>query len=376
MEENKTNTEALASAGFDVETVLNSLQNEAGSVTSSDDTIDASFSRAIAGQKEAALANQQSVESQFGRESVYLLDNLTQQRSSILEAGRGGATGSYGLQIVDREIEKSLRDLEQRKSELVLQGNAAAANEISKLEVQQLQFRQQAQQQTFSNLLQLGGIGLQYRSQTLAEQAQGFQERSAMAGIALEYGLTIQPGETIDSLITRASGLATEDRKLQLDKTRAEIANLRAQASFTQAQAQRAIEDNRTDDTTITAMALAADRNQQLLLAITNPHQRALVENKLSEIRQNSVVQNAADLMATGMSYEDAYTQIINDPFTNDIAAASAALKKAYEIKKDIERASLAGHTSKVLELNKGVLNSIGNYVFGNKWTGSKWEFK
>lgn len=187
------NTDALSTgvdSSLDKETVYQQLQAQAGSISSqgSIDEAVAGYTSAIQSQKDAAKANEDRLMSQGERESGYLFDKLQNQRTSMLERGGGTAFGSASLMIIDKEIDKSLKDLDMRKNELILQGNALAAQEISKLQVQQLTFKAQAQQQHFTNLLGLGQYGESVK-QRLSQERQVAQR---MTMDQLSYNLQVQ----------------------------------------------------------------------------------------------------------------------------------------------------------------------------------------
>jgi hypothetical protein len=162
-----------------------------GAVSSATGTISDAVAEAIEGQREAASANVQRLESQFGRESDYLLKNLMNQRTSLLEGTRGGAVSGAALNMVDKEIEKSMRDLEQRKEEMILAGNAAAATAISDLQMKQLEMKVNVQQQKFTNALGLGQFGMQV--QELINSQRANLQRQTME--QLQYNLNVQAQE-------------------------------------------------------------------------------------------------------------------------------------------------------------------------------------
>lgn len=201
---------AVSSIGLDPKTVSDMLQADIGSISSSNATIDSGISSAIQSQRDAASANQQYVESQFARESGYLGERLTNQRTSLLEAGRGGAQGAYALQLVDKEIEKSMRDLDMRKNELILQGNSAAASKISDLQVKQMEMKVDAQQRHFTNLLGLGG----YQESVNQRLGQERQQARQMTMEQLNYNLSVQ-GQA-DTRSYNASQLANDAVRLNI----------------------------------------------------------------------------------------------------------------------------------------------------------------
>jgi len=179
---------AVSSVGLDPKTVSDMLQADIGSISSSNETIDSGINAAIASQRESAKANEDRLMSAGERESGYLLNKLQNERTSMLEAGRGGAVGSYALLQVDKEIDKSLKDLDMRKNELILQGNAAAAAKISDLQVQQLTLKADAQQRHFTNLLGLGG----YQENVNQRLSQEKQQARQMTMDQLRYNIDLR----------------------------------------------------------------------------------------------------------------------------------------------------------------------------------------
>ena len=157
------------------------LLSDTGIVSSGQTEIDESIQQSIASREAAQTASAGAVTSQFDREIAFQKEQFEQQRTAFREAGRGFATNQAALRQLDEGTEKSLRDLEQRKQELILQGDAAAASDISKLEFDAIQFRQQAQQQEFNNLVSSANLALNFRQEDRLAKAQ----RTAIANEAL-----------------------------------------------------------------------------------------------------------------------------------------------------------------------------------------------
>jgi len=132
------------------------LLKTSGLVSSGASGIQQQIADAISSREKGLGASTKRIESQFNREIGFQSEQFAQKKTSIRESQRGFATNVAALQQLDQRTEKSLRDLEQRKQELILAGESAAAGQISNLQVQSLQFQQKAQQQAFSNLLGIG----------------------------------------------------------------------------------------------------------------------------------------------------------------------------------------------------------------------------
>lgn len=216
-----------------------SLLSQSGIISSSNTAMEDKINEAISGIQSGAKSNAAAITSQYDRNKGYTAEAGAQKQTSFQEAQRGYATNTAALKQISDDTTKQLNDLEQRKQELILQGNATAAGQVSEIQLQAIQFRQQAQQQVFTNLLGMANFGLQ-KQQQQAQQDQfnrtmQFNESSAMSQIALQYGLNTQPGETLTSLYSRATkdmganspaALALKQAKSTIDANNAQIAKI------------------------------------------------------------------------------------------------------------------------------------------------------
>lgn len=139
------------------DTFLKTLQNKilgsADIISSEDTNIEKAFEDIRGGITTAQEKETERITSQFGREIEFQRGEFAQTRTSAIESQRGFATNTAALQALDVRTEKSLRDLEQRKQELILSGEIAASKEISQLMFDELKFKQDSQQKAFSNIL-------------------------------------------------------------------------------------------------------------------------------------------------------------------------------------------------------------------------------
>lgn len=227
-----TTTPAPTSNATDfVKAIQDKLLGQSGMISSTNSELSTRVSDAISGVQTAADKANQATTSSYNRQ---INDAAQVGQDSMINGRAGGAGGVLNISAL-RELtsttDKNLKDLEQRKQELILQNDSAAASKIADLQFKALDFQQQANQQVFTNLLGMGNFGLQQKQGELAQQAQSFQETSAMSEVALKYGLQIQPGDTLSSITTKAMPFASEEQKLQLAKTRADINNANAQAA-------------------------------------------------------------------------------------------------------------------------------------------------
>lgn len=240
-----------------MQTLQSTLLNQSNIISSQDTNIEKSIQSAITGIQTSADKSKQALESSANREISFQKEQFGQQRTAALEAGRGGAVGTVALADLDTRTEKSLRDMEQRKQELILQGDAAAAGKISDLQLKSLEFQQQARQQVFSNLLSLGNFAISKQQENRLSSQQNFAEKQAINSVALKYGLSVSAGETLDSITTKAMPFASEEQKLSLAKTRADIARANAEA-------QKALKGDKVKMDQLTAMTLAQSINDKI----------------------------------------------------------------------------------------------------------------
>lgn len=224
--------------------LMQQLTQQSGIISSSEKDVNDLLVGAQNNLKQGAASNAQAVTTQYDRLEGYQRDANQQTLTSTLESQRGFATNTALLTQINEQGQKSLNDLEQRKQELILSGNADASSKISALQVQQAQFMLQNRQQVFTNLISLAGVnqgqqslGLQ-RAQ-LAQSAAQFDKTMTqkLGDTALRYGIQMQAGDTVESVINRAYPNASAEEKFNLDDMRAGLALKNAQIALARAQA-------------------------------------------------------------------------------------------------------------------------------------------
>ena len=153
------------------DTLLKAMQDKALGSSDMVSSAKTGFEEAIASAQKAGAASTARIESQFDREIGFQKEQFGQQRTGALESRRGFATNTAALRALDERTEKSLRDLEQRKQELILAGESETAGRIGELQIKSIEFRQQAEQQMFSNVLNMGNLAVNIQQeQRLSEQ--------------------------------------------------------------------------------------------------------------------------------------------------------------------------------------------------------------
>lgn len=178
-----------------------------GGIVSSQDTGAEQFASAVAGTKKAGAAGAERIESAFGREKEFQAGQFGQQRETFREAGRGFARNNAALQQLDERTEKSLRDLEQRKQELLLAGEESTARQVSQLLVKELEFKQQAQQQHFTNLLNLGGFGIKVMEEQRKAEAAATLPVASIQTFVDENGDVVAKNKVTGETLWTATGI-------------------------------------------------------------------------------------------------------------------------------------------------------------------------
>lgn len=86
-------------------------------------------------------------------------------------AGSGGIMNLAALRELTNTTDKNLNDLESRRQEALLNNDAATAKSISDMQTKALEFQQKANQDVFSNLLNLGQYAIQRETEARATAA-------------------------------------------------------------------------------------------------------------------------------------------------------------------------------------------------------------
>lgn len=222
--------------------LVQKLLGQSDIISSQSTGIESKINDIIGGVSTGEKANEQALGLQYGQKEAVAQTAGDQKFTAAQEGQRGFAINTAALKQVNDQTKQNISDLENQKQQLILQGQSAAAGQISQLQLQALTFQQQAQQQVFSNLLGITNVSNQEDQQnTAAAQFQktfNFQQQQAVGTLATQYGLTPQPGESLDSLYARAVKDMGANSPAALD-----IAEKRSQILSNNAQAQKALSD-------------------------------------------------------------------------------------------------------------------------------------
>jgi hypothetical protein len=283
------------------------LLNQSDVVSSSSSGIDTAIGNAISSVSKGQQASAQRITNDFNRELDFQASEGKAAVDTHLEGRVGYGTQMVALRRLVETTDKNYKDLEMRKQDLLLQGESEAAGKIAELQLQGLQFKQRAEQDTFANLLSISNYGLSARAANLNDKqfglqekefglakkrfglelrSQDFAERSAMGEIALEFGLQVGENDTLDTILNKAqaTGIVDERRALELESLRADIANSKAQAAKA---LQGEPDEEPFDEITTEILAKAALNGDTFFIeALKTNQQKQAVYGKINEMKQ------------------------------------------------------------------------------------------
>lgn len=318
--------------------IQSKLLQQSGVISSTNSDLQAKLEAAISGVQTSADKANQATASAYDRQ---IADASQAGQDSMINGRAGGAGGVLNIAAL-RELtnttDKNLKDLEQRKQELILQNDSAAASKIADLQFKALEFQQQANQQVFSNLLGLGDFGLKQQTAELAQKSQSFQESQAISTIALKYGLQVQPGDTLASITSKAMPYASAEEKLQLQKAAADINNANAQAAKYMADAKTA--KGGLDALTASVLAgnyVKSDPAMQayILQGIKTPTDMAAFQGALSQantLKNNSINESIPALATKSINEIQNLLSSSDNSYSQQDVANILAKVKQYQI--------------------------------------------
>ncbi len=240
-----------------IDTFLSGLKDQMSSLVSSNQSntdLQDLFAKAIGNVQSGSDKQTQSLNLQYGgKEAVQQTKNQALM-NSVQESQRGFATNTALLKQVQDSGTQAIKDLEEQKQMLILQGQAAAAGQIAGLQVSQAELQLKQRSELFNNLIGIAGVASQQgqlrlsQQQTKIAQDQALNDlQSKMGNIALQYGVKVAAGDTLSDVVNRAAGNAKALYDFQLQDAAASLKLKAAQTNLANAQAQTAAGKSVTD---------------------------------------------------------------------------------------------------------------------------------
>lgn len=337
-----------------IERVTSRLLEQSDLISSEDTGIEEALGEAREQITIGQEAGAKRIESVFGREITGVREAGARRLTSFQEAQRGFGVNRAALQQIREATERSVGDLETRREEAILAGESAAAGQMSVLIIKELEFEQQARQQAFTNLLSIGGFGLQQQVGERAERQLNFVEEQAKSSIALEFGVEINEGDSITDIINRAKPNADVKRLKELDLLSAQINNMNIQAERARVEIDAA--DFSEDD--ISVLTAAALLNPSILGTIKNVNIAAKITTNIAETQITQLKISILDDIKNGVPREEAITAVLGNPNILDKIQAQKSINEFYA---KFNRASAEKEQTTL----KSTLEAIGGGILG-----------
>jgi len=237
---NKDTTTSVPDTGGDgefIKAIQNQLLGQMDIVSSADTGIEQVANDSVKSLQDSQKAGASRIESDFDRKISNVRQSGADAFTTAQESQRGFAVNRIALQRLTESTDKQVKEYERMEQDALMQNNTQFASQISNIKFQAVQFQQQAQQQTFSNMMQVAGLGIQIRSEERAGQqfTQNLKlqrdqmessKQSEMLGLAANAGIQLNPGETYESLSKRIAN--SDITRLQKEKLQADIDTAKA----------------------------------------------------------------------------------------------------------------------------------------------------
>ena len=315
-----------------------------GISTSGSSNITNAISEAIAGTQTAGALSSAALESQRQRELGFAQDRASATFTGAMEGRTGYATQVVALRELTETTQKSVRDLDMRYQEAIMSNDAATAQRVADLQMQKLQFLQEQEQNFFSNVLQMANLQetaasrQQQESQfqrgltadqsrleqqlgadiTMFEKQTAKEERNMLLGLAAEYGVAVGPNDTIDTMIAKVSPFVGENRALELQAIRSDIAASNASA----ARSLQGLNGSDLSATDIEALALAYSRgNSDVVGFIEDGATMSKILDRASNIEQER--KTGLNELANSVSSKEEFQKMVA---TGEIDASQAEI--------------------------------------------------
>jgi hypothetical protein len=315
------------------------LLSQSDMISSANTGLETKINEAIGGVSKANEASAGAITSSYDRQIAQQGEKDQNAITAVRERGVGVGTSDVAYKALAKEADTNLKDLEQRKQELILQGNSAAASKIADLQMQTLEFKTKAMQQTFTNLMGMGNFGLQVQSERRQADAQDWNQKAAVKTMGLQYGVTVGANDTLDTVAVKAGAVAGKKAQLELEQMASTIRNNNAQAS-------KALKDGSIN------LANASEVDGLMNLALTNPQEfkaqqlkligdgkldqagkMAEVSKRASAKQNDSFKSDVADKVSQGYTLPEVIAELVTGNVLDAEGAVSSITKFYTEAK-------------------------------------------
>lgn len=291
------------------------LMSSSGMVSSENSDIENTLNSAVANLNKSNDASKGATTLDYKIQEDAAAQKGQNDITSVNEASRGYAVNTGLLKNMNDTMDKQINDLEERKQQALLTADATTANNIAALQFQALQMKNDNTQKIFTNLISAAGVIQNQQQINNAAKKQSFDEQSTMTSLALKYGLSVNPGDTLSTITQRAMPLASKEEQLNLKQIQASIDSSEASAAASRAAAQKSLSDAAAGSTLssddIDNLATTYNRVGGAILAnIKDPTAQSTVIQRAAEMKISDTVNN---LYASGLNPDQVHASIVNN---------------------------------------------------------------
>ncbi len=134
------------------------------------------------------------------------------------------------LQTINKQNDDDLQTLIQERDSALAAGQAATAKNIADSMQKAIDAHQANIQKVFDNMLSIASFGETAKKNAADIANQKFTQQSDMVKTAAQYGIAIEPGETLQTLAAKIAPVATKEENAKIDLQVAQAEELRANA--------------------------------------------------------------------------------------------------------------------------------------------------
>jgi hypothetical protein len=243
-----TNNNALMSA------LTERLTKQGKGISSSaSSNIQNSINEAISGVQKSGELTSASLQSERGREIGFAQDRASAKFTGAFESRTGFSTQTIALRELTETTEKSIRDLDGRYREAMMDNDANTASTVAGLRMEKLKFLQTQEENYFKNMITVAGI---QQNQSQFDQEQG---RLASNSKTEAEQFAKKMAQTDDQF---TKNLGVQHQRLSLQKQELDISRQRNNISQQEFNLRKSELEKGQSATAITATIFTDLRNQ------------------------------------------------------------------------------------------------------------------
>ncbi len=320
--------------------IMSQLQSQSGVVSSSDADIQTQYQGAIDQLKTAGAADQVAIENKYNPLIANQQIKGQQNLEGGLETNHGYGLNAALLQTINKQSDDDMQSLIEERDSAMATGQADTAKSISDLMVKALQDKASNTQKVFDNLLNIASFGETAKKNAADIANQQFTQQSTMTTLAAQYGITVDPGETMQTLANKIAPVATKEENAKMNLEVAQT--YEAHANGLKAVADANAANTKTEPAKLQSIAdsiniyggIHSQGGQALLASLKNASDQADVISLASQAQAKKTV--VSSYVDNGVPIDTARADLLKQFNAGTISSSeltflNAALPEAYK---------------------------------------------